>query len=305
MEEKTEEVIEVQKSAQVDDGKKWCVYCHTNKVNGKKYFGITSLTLNDRWRDGRGYRKSRVFWRAIQKYTWDGFEHEVIYDNLTEKEAKDKEIELIALYKTNCNRYHNPSYGYNLTDGGDGTTGFKPWNYGIPLSDKQKEQVRQAHLGKPLSAEHRKKLSDAKKGKPPNNAGKPMREDSKKKLSEALSGHPVSDELKNKLSKLKKGKYLGIESSRFRPVYCIELNEIFWGAKDVNIKYGFSPANIGACCRGERNYAFRHPQTYEPLHWLYAEDAIKKEYITQIKLDCYLNSLKQKGNDEYGTMEEK
>lgn len=327
MEEKTEQVIEVQNEANKDENK-WCVYCHTNKINGKKYFGITSRPVKDRWRNGNGYDKTQVyFWNAITKYTWDGFEHEIILDCLTETEAKEKEIELIALYKTNCRRYNNPTYGYNCTDGGDGTsghevteetrqkiseavinnyrqTGRKPWNYGIPMSEEQKEQVRQAHIGKPLSEEHRKKLSDAKKGKIPSNLSMLLSDESiRKKISESLRGHATSDELKEKLSKLKKGKYMGIDSSRFRPIYSIELNEIFWGAKAVNIKYGFNPSNIGLCCRGERNYAYRHPITNEPLHWLYAEDAITQGYITQDNLDCYLNDLKQKGNDEYGTME--
>ena len=85
---------------------------------------------------------------------------------------------------------------------------------------------------------------------------------------------------------------MGIDSSRFRPIYCIELNEIFWGAKSVNIKYGFNAANIGACCRGDRNYACRHPFTNEKLHWLYAEDAIVQGYITQQNVDDYLNKLR-------------
>ena len=86
--EKTEDIIEVQKEKQVDDERKWCVYMHTNKINGKKYIGITSQDANERWRNGLGYRNQIVFWRAINKYTWSGFEHTIIIDDLTEKEAK-------------------------------------------------------------------------------------------------------------------------------------------------------------------------------------------------------------------------
>lgn len=35
---------------------KWTVYVHINKVNGKRYVGITSLDVNDRWRNGDGYK---------------------------------------------------------------------------------------------------------------------------------------------------------------------------------------------------------------------------------------------------------
>ena len=297
MNKKTEDTIEVQDDTKLDDDKKWCVYCHTNKENGKRYFGITSQEPEDRWRGGLGYKKSKVFWRAINQYTWDGFEHEVILSNLTEEEAKQKEIELIALYKTNCSKYQNPSYGYNLTDGGDGTSGVRPWNYGIPMSDEQKEAVRRAHTGKPLSEEHRKKLSDAKKGKLPNNYTLIRSKEMDKKRADALRGRTKSDEVKQKISEAKKGQYMNVNSSRFRPIYCIELCEIFWGARDVENKYGFFAGNVGACCRGQRNYAYTHPITNEKLHWLYAEDAIDKKYITQQQLDDYIQFIKQKGND--------
>jgi len=96
------------------DNKIWYVYIHTNKINQKKYIGISSENNpNTRWKNGNGY-KQQVFYRAIEKYGWDNFEHEIIITNLTEEEAKQKEIELIAQYKTN-----DPNYGYNRSKGGD------------------------------------------------------------------------------------------------------------------------------------------------------------------------------------------
>ncbi len=90
------------------------VYAHTNKLNGKKYIGITGQkSVNSRWHRGEGYKKCYVFYNAIQKYGWDSFEHEVLFDGLTKEEAEAKEIELIALYRSNDGRH-----GYNVENGG-------------------------------------------------------------------------------------------------------------------------------------------------------------------------------------------
>lgn len=100
--------------------KKYLVYKHTNKTNKKVYIGISSKRdPEERWRKGYGYKSNKAFWGAIEKYGWDGFDHEVLMTGLTEEEAKAAEKELIAKHKSNCARYQNPSYGYNLTDGGD------------------------------------------------------------------------------------------------------------------------------------------------------------------------------------------
>lgn len=103
------------------------VYAHTNKINNKKYFGITCRIPQKRWGvDGYGYlRKNKngkysqeIFARAIEKYGWDAFEHTILYEGLSEKEAKQKEIELIAKYHTYIG---DPEcWGYNLTRGGEG-----------------------------------------------------------------------------------------------------------------------------------------------------------------------------------------
>ena len=51
--------------------KKYCVYVHTNKFNGKKYVGITSMNPKDRWKNGNGYSNNSYFTNAIRKYGWE------------------------------------------------------------------------------------------------------------------------------------------------------------------------------------------------------------------------------------------
>ena len=95
------------------NNKRYIVYCHINKINNKKYVGITNRTNpNYRWRNGLGYDGS-IFGKAINKYGWENFEHIILFENLTQNDAKEKEIELIKLYNTKI-----PN-GYNVSNGGD------------------------------------------------------------------------------------------------------------------------------------------------------------------------------------------
>lgn len=103
--------------------KKYCVYEHLFP-NGKRYIGITSKRPNARWENGNGYAIGSPVRNAVEKYGWDNVEHNILFTGLTEEEAQNKEIELIAYYKTNIHRYGD-LYGYNLTDGGEGATGHK------------------------------------------------------------------------------------------------------------------------------------------------------------------------------------
>ena len=98
----------------------WVVYCHTQKETGKKYFGITSRGVKIRWgKEGYCYHSSPYFYNAIQKYGWNSFYHDVLFENLSEDRAKEYERLYIGLYKTNIRKY-----GYNCTLGGDGTVGL-------------------------------------------------------------------------------------------------------------------------------------------------------------------------------------
>ena len=91
----------------------YTVYCHTNKINGKRYVGITKQKPEDRWFNGAGYKKQKLFYNAIKKYGWHNFYHEILNTNLSAKEASVKEKELIALWKTT-----NKAFGYNIQFGG-------------------------------------------------------------------------------------------------------------------------------------------------------------------------------------------
>ena len=81
--------------ATYSEERKWTVYLHINKINGKEYVGITSTKPEKRWgSNGFGY-KGQPFYYAIQKYGWNNFEHKILKENLTEKEACDFEYNYI------------------------------------------------------------------------------------------------------------------------------------------------------------------------------------------------------------------
>lgn len=95
----------------------YCVYMHV-APNGKRYVGITSLKPEKRWANGEGYRSQTIFYRAIKKYGWENFKHVILEEELSFEQACEREQYYIKKYKTNLNRWQNPSYGYNRDDGG-------------------------------------------------------------------------------------------------------------------------------------------------------------------------------------------
>lgn len=113
MEEIYKEDIESKKYCAED--RRWCVYMHINKTNGKKYIGQTCQDPPEkRWRDGQGYLGCTKFWNAIQKYGWQAFDHIIVQSGLTLDEANHLEEELIRKYNTTSDEY-----GYNLQSGGE------------------------------------------------------------------------------------------------------------------------------------------------------------------------------------------
>ena len=124
------------------------VYRHISPV-GKVYIGITCQKVERRWKNGLGYRDSTHIFRAIMKYGWSNFKHEILFTNLTEKEAIYWEQELIRHYK-------GLGISYNITDGGEGTSGFRH-------SSETKSEMSKSKIQFYSNKEHRKHLSNAGK----------------------------------------------------------------------------------------------------------------------------------------------
>lgn len=120
----------------------WSVYIHINKINGKQYVGITSQDVKLRWQNGLGYRRNPHFNAAINKYGWSSFDHKVLHTGISHKDACKYEIEYIKQFHLKDKRY-----GYNLTDGGEGTTGYI-------YTDEQRNHISEGRKGIKFSSSH-------------------------------------------------------------------------------------------------------------------------------------------------------
>ena len=197
----------VTETAEAPENNTYCIYCHTNLTNNFKYIGQTihGNNANKRWRNGEGYKDQVFFYRAIKKYGWDNFSHEILRSNLTLEEANYWENYYIELYRTFAG--FSDAKGYNLTLGGDGLAG-------VALSAETKKKISNSEKGKKVSEKTKEKMRIAAKNRCVWNKEKPLSEEHKKKISESHKGKKLSPEAKEKLSKANKGKIISEETRK-------------------------------------------------------------------------------------------
>lgn len=189
------------------------------------YIGLTHASLNKRCGlNGGGYKKQPIFYHAIQKYGWDNFTHEILFDGLSKEEAQILEQIQIALYEST-----DRNKGYNMQIGGECT------------------QLGRKFPGK-------KSETQFKKGNIPWNKGKNVLSEAQineniTRLAKFNKGKKHSDEWKQKISK----------SHKKKPVdrYDLEGNYIdsFESCKIASILTGVSYSGVGACAGGKRKTA--------------------------------------------------
>ena len=118
------------------------VYVHQKKTTGEIFY----IGKGRRWRENQKHNRNQHWTNVVNKH---GFTVCVVAANLTNEEACNFEKLLIAkIGRENL---------VNYTNGGDGSEGYKH----TPKTIKKL-------IGRKLTEEHKKKLSEAKKNKPTN-----------------------------------------------------------------------------------------------------------------------------------------
>lgn len=246
------------------------IYCIVNKTNGMKYVGLTTETIQKRFR--RHLSKSRsdnkqYLHNAISKY---GEENFIIYqlDEATSKE------ELIEKEQHWIKELNTRKCGYNETDGGEGS-----WNRVISEETKNKHRNNANHrytdpsfkekisettkIGmkkwwESLTEQEKQEYIDKCKKRPEGyvpRKGFTHSEEVRKKMSEARKGKkrkPFTDEHRENLKKSRqknKDKYIGKNNPMANEEYRNKVSQSKLGRKrvyqpDGTFKYVF-PDNLG------------------------------------------------------------
>ena len=250
------------------------IYCIENITNSKKYIGL-SRNIEQRWNEHlsklrRGKHGNVYLQRAWNNCGEDAFKFYIV-------ELCDSNM-LSEREKYYIEKYHTLSheFGYNLTKGGeDAATTNK-----MIIAYKTGEIYNSIHEAAEVSdvadvtmiawcKKHRNfmyldewnSLSDSEQDYWYSFDWETA---DHIKLSKAHSRDNLAKDTLKKLSDSTSGK----RNPRSFPIYCPELNEEFWGAKEAHEKYGVCLSSISQCISGKIGHAGKHPTTGEKLHWV-------------------------------------
>ena len=95
----------------------WTIYCHTHVASGRRYIGLTSRSMLERWKghvyDSKAATGRWAFARAIREYGRDAFAHEVLEVCATREAGNEAEDAWIEAFST-----RDPRFGFNQRKGG-------------------------------------------------------------------------------------------------------------------------------------------------------------------------------------------
>ena len=252
----------------------YSVYKHTSP-SGKIYIGVTKQKPHMRWQNGLGYRSQEYFYRAILKYGWDNFKHEIEFRTDDYTEASEKERELIAKYKSN-----NKHYGYNIESGG---------YFAKAMSKSTRQKLREHHTSPEYlrmvaqinakrwsDPKEHQKMSEQTSGSNNPMYGAKLTEEHKQKLREGFAkvkfvgkrgkdnpmyGKHLTEEHKKRISEKNKG----ANSPKSRRVICVETHAIYDSLREAYRETGIKHSSISSACLGKS-------KTAGGFHWEYVKE---------------------------------
>lgn len=192
------------------------IYMFINKVNGKKYVGLTSRSLEERTAEHLRH-DATLFDKKLREYGITNFDLIVLDVADTLEELNEKEKYYIKLFKTLV-----PN-GYNLCEGGGVTKGYKH-------REESKQKMSESRKQKDISGENNPFYGNHHTEEARKKMRKAWTEERRKKLSE---------ESKNRKHSTKKVKN-------------IDTGEIFDSIKAASEKYNVKATHITRVCKGKR-----------------------------------------------------
>jgi group I intron endonuclease len=175
------------------------IYILENKTNSKCYIGQTIKSFKHRINQHQ--HSNTYIGKALRKYGIDNFK-QILIEDIPEEKLDELEREYIQKYNS-----LSPN-GYNLETGG---------NRLKHLSEETKKKCGEKNIGRHLTKEVLKKLSERMKGNT-FNLGKMLTTDHKEKIGKSNKGkHNIkhTENSKKLMSELKKGQkcHLGFKNS--------------------------------------------------------------------------------------------
>lgn len=260
-----------------------CIYLWRNLVNYKVYVGQAQNFYRRMTEYIKGNEDERLIGRAINKYGLDNFEIVILEKDLPFEKLAEREMYWIKQYNS-CIYFEN-GWGYNATEGGEGSVGFKHTN-----ETKRKLSELRKESGFPIVC--------VETGKVYKNAVV---------ATEAVGGKSVSGirECLNGNNMTAYGyhwRYLKDDNWQLRKnrcnkaVVCVETNDIYESIREASRQTGINKCSIAECCRGTQ-------KTAGGYHWKFKKDS-KWIMPTPAKSGNYKTVRWIEGNIIYPTVKE-
>lgn len=194
------------------------IYLIKNNISGKCYVGLTTKSLDTRWKQHLKEAKKnnpRPLYSSIRKYGEEAFVIVVLEDVVSLDKLQESERKWIKYFSSDDN-----DSGYNLTPGGNGFIGSPPEEMrkkisasllGHTKSVETKEKIAAALRGKSHSQEVKNKIKIAlarpacKESKRQKSIGKTHTELSKEKIKSSMRSVWANDTYRKEMCRRRRG----------------------------------------------------------------------------------------------------